>query len=548
MALSFSGATNLPQCAWTCWGFIVYLHGETNNNVAGMKYPIGIQQFSELRTNGWVYVDKTAVIYRLLSSGKYYFLSRPRRFGKSLLISTLEAYFKGQKELFQGLAMEQLETEWVEHPVLHLDLNAKPFTKLQDLYDLLNDQITVYEHQYGSVAVDGSPEGRLRQLIRAAKEKTGRNVVVLVDEYDKPLLQAIGNEQLQDEFRSVLKAFYGVLKSADADIRFALLTGVSKFSKVSVFSDLNNLMDISMSPHYYDICGISESELHDTFDDEVGELASANGQTKDEAYETLRQRYDGYHFSPDTPGMYNPFSILWTLSEQQYGSYWFSTGTPTYLVQLMKEFDLNPKELSGYEASASELDSVQIKVDNPIAVLYQSGYLTIKGYDKRFKTYTLDYPNDEVKEGFVNFLLPYYTYSRQVNNASIIGQFVQSLERGNAQRFMELLQAFMAGIPYELVRDLEVHYQNVIYIITKLMGLYVQAEYRTSRGRIDLLVGTDKYVYIIELKHDGTAEEALVQINSKDYALPFATDGREVVKIGANITSETRNLERWVVE
>lgn len=548
MALSFSGATNLPQCAWTCWGFIVYLHGETNNNVAGMKYPIGIQQFSELRTNGWVYVDKTAVIYRLLSSGKYYFLSRPRRFGKSLLISTLEAYFKGQRDLFQGLAMEQLETDWVEHPVLHLDLNAKPFTKLQDLYDLLNDQITVYEHQYGSVAVDGSPEGRLRQLIRAAKEKTGRNVVVLVDEYDKPLLQAIGNEQLQDEFRSVLKAFYGVLKSADADIRFALLTGVSKFSKVSVFSDLNNLMDISMSPHYYDICGISESELHDTFDNEVGELASANGQTKDEAYETLRQRYDGYHFSPDTPGMYNPFSILWTLSEQQYGSYWFSTGTPTYLVQLMKEFDLNPKELSGYEASASELDSVQIKVDNPIAVLYQSGYLTIKGYDKRFKTYTLDYPNDEVKEGFVNFLLPYYTYSRQVNNASIIGQFVQSLERGNAQRFMELLQAFMAGIPYELVRDLEVHYQNVIYIITKLMGLYVQAEYRTSRGRIDLLVGTDKYVYIIELKHDGTAEEALVQINSKDYALPFATDGREVVKIGANITSETRNLERWVVE
>lgn len=513
-----------------------------------MKYPIGIQHFSELRTNGWVYVDKTAVIYRLLSSGKYYFLSRPRRFGKSLLISTLEAYFKGQKELFQGLAMEQLETEWVEHPVLHLDLNAKPFTKLQDLYALLNDQITIYEHQYGSVAVDESPEGRLRQLIRAAKEKTGRNVVVLVDEYDKPLLQAIGNEQLQDEFRNALKAFYGVLKSADADIRFALLTGVSKFSKVSVFSDLNNLMDISMSPHYYDICGISERELHDTFDDEVGELASVNDQTKEEAYETLRQRYDGYHFSPDTPGMYNPFSVLWTLSEQQYGSYWFSTGTPTYLVQLMKEFNLNPKELSGYEASANELDSVQIKVDNPIAVLYQSGYLTIKGYDKRFKTYTLDYPNDEVKEGFVNFLLPYYTYSRQINNASIIGQLVQSLERGNSNRFMELLQAFMADIPYELVRDLEVHYQNVIYIITKLMGLYVQAEYRTSRGRIDLLVGTDKYVYIIELKHDGTAEEALAQINSRDYALPFVTDGREVVKIGANITSETRNLERWVVE
>ncbi|MBR4161820.1 MAG: ATP-binding protein [Bacteroidaceae bacterium] len=517
--------------------------------MAGMKYPIGIQQFSELRTNGWVYVDKTAVIYRLLSSGKYYFLSRPRRFGKSLLISTLEAYFKGQRDLFQGLAMEQLETEWVEHPVLHLDLNAERYASIDELRNLLDTYLREWEVKYGSNE-DGNPSlsQRFHAVIRAAKEKTGRNVVVLVDEYDKPLLQAIGNEQLQDEFRSVLKAFYGVLKSADADIRFALLTGVSKFSKVSVFSDLNNIEDISMSPHYYDICGISESELHETFEDEVGELAFVNGQTKEEAYETLRQRYDGYHFSPDTSGMYNPFSILLALKNQEYGSYWFSTGTPTYLVQLMKEFDLNPKELSGYEASANELDSVQIKVDNPIAVLYQSGYLTIKGYDKRFRTYTLDYPNDEVKEGFVNFLLPYYTYSRQVNNASIIGQFVQSLERGNALRFMELLQAFMAGIPYELVRDLEVHYQNVIYIITKLMGLYVQAEYRTSSGRIDLLVGTDKYVYIIELKHDGTAEEALAQINSKDYALPFATDGREVVKIGANITSETRNLERWVVE
>lgn len=514
-----------------------------------MKYPIGIQHFSELRTNGWVYVDKTAVIYRLLSSGKYYFLSRPRRFGKSLLISTLEAYFKGQKDLFQGLAMEQLETEWVEHPVLHLDLNAERYASMDELRNLLDTYLRRWERVYGCYEEENpSLSQRFHAVIRAAKEKTGRNVVVLVDEYDKPLLQAIGNEDLQNEFRSALKAFYGVLKSADADIRFALLTGVSKFSKVSVFSDLNNLMDISMSPHYYDICGISERELHDTFDNEVGELASVNDQTKEEAYETLRQRYDGYHFSPDTPGMYNPFSVLWTLSEQQYGSYWFSTGTPTYLVQLMKEFDLNPKELSGYEASANELDSVQIKVDNPIAVLYQSGYLTIKGYDKRFKTYTLDYPNDEVKEGFVNFLLPYYTYSRQINNASIIGQFVQSLERGNSNRFMELLQAFMADIPYELVRDLEVHYQNVIYIITKLMGLYVQAEYRTSRGRIDLLVGTDKYVYIIELKHDGTAEEALAQINSKDYALPFVTDGREVVKIGANVTSETRNLERWVVE
>ena len=512
-----------------------------------MKYPIGIQRFEKLCEEDWVYVDKTVHIYNLVQGGTCYFLSRPRRFGKSMLLSTLEAYFQGKKHLFKGLAIEQLETEWAEHAVLHIDLNAKPFQKVEDLYDLLNDQLTIYEKMYDSVAVDKSPEGRLRQLIRAAKQKTGRNVVVLVDEYDKPILQAIGNEELQTEFRNALKAFYGVLKSADGDLRFAMLTGVTKFSKVSVFSDLNNLNDISMDDRYNGICGISQQELHDVFDEEIGKLAVANEQSREEAYETLRQRYDGYHFCPNASGMYNPFSVLLALQKREYGSFWFSTGTPTYLVQLMKEADLNPYALSGYEASSSELDSIQISVDNPIAVLYQSGYLTIKGYDSRFKVYTLDYPNDEVKEGFVNFLVPYYTYSKSVNHATIIGQFVKSLERGDAEHFMELLQSFMAGIPYELVRNLEVHFQNMIYIIIKLMGLYVQAEYRTSCGRIDLLIATEMYIYVIELKLDGSAEEALAQINEKDYALPFTADGRKVIKIGANITSATRNIERWVV-
>ena len=512
-----------------------------------MKYPIGIQRFEKLREEDWVYVDKTEHIFNLVQGGTCYFLSRPRRFGKSMLLSTLEAYFQGKKHLFKGLAIEQLETEWAEHAVLHIDLNAKPFQKVEDLYDLLNDQLTIYEKMYDSVAVDKSPEGRLRQLIRAAKQKTGRNVVVLVDEYDKPILQAIGNEELQTDFRNALKAFYGVLKSADGDLRFAMLTGVTKFSKVSVFSDLNNLNDISMDDRYNEICGISQQELHDVFDEEIGKLAVANEQSKEEAYETLRQRYDGYHFCPNASGMYNPFSVLLALQKREYGSFWFSTGTPTYLVQLMKEADLNPYALSGYEASASELDSIQISVDNPIAVLYQSGYLTIKGYDSRFKVYTLDYPNDEVKEGFVNFLVPYYTYSKSVNHATIIGQFVKSMERGDAEQFMELLQSFMAGIPYELLPNLEVHFQNVIYIIVKLMGLYVQAEYRTSCGRIDLLIATEKYIYVIELKLDGSAEEALAQINEKDYSLPFTADGRKVIKIGANITSATRNIERWVV-
>ena len=513
-----------------------------------MKYPIGIQAFDKLRTEGFVYVDKTALVHKMVQEGNYYFLSRPRRFGKSMLISTLKAYFEGKRELFQGLAMEQLEQEWRVHPVLHLDLNIEKYASLESLDNILESNLVQWENLYGADPSERSFSLRLAGIIRRAYEKTGERVVVLVDEYDKPLLQSISNKALQDEFRATLKSVYGVLKTMDECIKFALLTGVTKFSKVSVFSDLNNLKDISMSPHFHDICGITETELHAVFDEEVDKLAAVNEQTKDGAYETLRHRYDGYHFCPDSTGMYNPFSVLWTLSELQYGSYWFSTGTPTYLVELMKEADLNPSALSGYEASASELDSVQIMADNPIAVLYQSGYLTIKGYDTRFKTYVLDYPNDEVKEGFVNFLVPYYTYSKSANNATIIGSFVKSLERGDAERFMELLQSFMADIPYELVRNLEVHYQNAIYIITKLMGLYVQAEYRTSRGRIDLLAGTDRYVYIIELKLDGSAEEALAQINDRDYALPFAVDGREIVKIGANIASETRNLERWVVE
>ena len=513
-----------------------------------MKYPIGIQHFESLREDGFVYVDKTKIIHDIVSDGRYYFLSRPRRFGKSLLISTLKAYFEGKRDLFQGLALEQLEQEWRVHPVLRLDLNTEKYDSPDSVDKKLDREFKIWESLYGADPAETTLPMRFEGIIRRAYEKTGERVVILVDEYDKPLLQAISSKSLQDEYRATLKSVYGALKSMDGCIRFALLTGVTKFSKVSVFSDLNNMEDLSMNTAYYDLCGISEQELHDVFDEEVGELAKANGQTKEEAYEMLKQRYDGYHFAPDTLGMYNPFSVLLTLKNRQYGSYWFSTGTPTYLVELMKEVDMNPTELSGYEASASELDSVQIKVDNPIAVLYQSGYLTIKDYDRSVRLYTLDYPNEEVKEGFVSFLMPYYTPISQNDSPSFVGKFVREVRNGKVDAFMLRLKALMADTPYELIRDLEVHYQNVMFIFTKLMGLYVQAEYRTSRGRIDLTIGTDRYVYIIELKLDGSAEEALAQINEKDYALPFAVDGREIVKIGANITSETRNLERWVVE
>ena len=513
-----------------------------------MKYPIGVQSFEKLREDGFVYVDKTFLVHKMVNEGSCYFLSRPRRFGKSLLLSTLEAYFLGKKHLFEGLALEQLETEWKEHPVLHLDLNAERYVSLAELENILDTYLKEWEELYSSAQTGNmSLSQRFRGVIRAAKQKTGRGVVVLIDEYDKPILQAIGNEALQDDFRNALKAFYGVLKSADADLRFTLLTGVTKFGKVSVFSDLNNLRDISMSEQYCEICGISDAELHSYFDHSMDLFAEKNHQTKDAAYIEFRQRYDGYHFAPNTVGIYNPFSVLWTLSEGRYGSYWFATGTPTYLVELLKKNNFNLGELSNLEVVQEDLDSIHRADINPIPVLFQSGYLTIKEYIDRFKLYRLDFPNEEVREGFVKCLLPYYTQLKSQQSQTLISQFVLSLERGDAHRFMQLLQTLMAGTPYELIRELENHYQNVMYIITKLMGFYIQAEYRTSNGRIDLLIGTDQYVYIIELKFEGSAEEALAQINAKNYALPFAIDGRKIIKVGANVCKETRNVDAWVV-
>ena len=513
-----------------------------------MKYPIGVQTFEKLRTEGFVYVDKTALVYKMVNESSCYFLSRPRRFGKSLLLSTLKAYFEGKKELFEGLAIADLEKDWTEYPVIHLDLNAKPFTKLQDLHDLLHDQLTVYEREYNSEAVDKSSEGRFRHLIRSIKEKSGKKVVVLIDEYDKPILQAIGNEDLQDQFRNTLKAFYGVLKSADADLRFTMLTGVTKFGKVSVFSDLNNLNDISMDERFVEVCGITEAELHQYFDEEIDALAQQNRQTKEEAYAELRKRYDGYHFCENSVGMYNPFSVLNTLEKRSYKDYWFATGTPTYLVELLKKSGFDLQSLSNYETSESALSSIHRADVNPIPVLFQSGYLTIKDYDEELKLYMLDFPNEEVKQGFMNFLIPVYTSVPENESPAFVGKFIREVRSGKADDFMIRLRSLLADTPYELVRELENHYQNVMYIITKLMGFYVQAEYRTSRGRIDLLIGTDKYIYIIELKFEGSAEEAMKQIVSKDYALPFATDGREIVRIGANVSKETRNIEEWVIE
>jgi hypothetical protein len=497
---------------------------------------------------GFVYVDKTALVHKMVHEGNYYFLSRPRRFGKSLLISTLKAYFEGKRELFQGLAMEQLEQEWRVHPVLRLDLNTEKYDSMDSVDKKLDREFKVWETLYGADPAETTLPMRFEGIIQRACEKTGERVVVLVDEYDKPLLQAIGNKALQDEYRATLKSVYGALKSMDGCIKYALLTGVTKFSKVSVFSDLNNLTDISMDRRYTEVCGISEKELHLYFKEEIQKMSDMEGVGYEEMSERLRANYDGYHFAPGTGGMYNPFSLLNVLANKRFGSFWFETGTPTYLVELLKKNEYNLDEIDGCVVDIDTLSGVDSTDTDPIPVIFQSGYLTIKGYDKEFGLYTLGYPNKEVEEGFVKFLLPNYVYCRTSEHKTVIRDFILSLRSGDANRFMQLMQGLLAGIPYELVRDMENHYQNVMYIITRLMGFYVQAEYRTSRGRIDLLVRTDKYVYIIELKHDGSAEDALAQINSKDYALPFTVDGRKVIKIGANVSKETRNIDSWLVE
>ena len=511
-------------------------------------YPIGIQNFESLRQDGYLYIDKTALIYKMVKTGRYYFLSRPRRFGKSLLISTLEAYFQGKRELFEGLAMEKLEKDWIKYPILHLDLNTQKYDTPESLEDKLNRTLVEWEKQYGAEPAENSLAMRFEGIIQRAYTQTGQRVVILVDEYDKPMLQAIGNEALQKSFRETLKAFYGALKSKDGCIQIGVLTGVTKFGKVSVFSDLNNLDDISMWNEYIELCGISEREIHENLEAELYEFADARGITYDKLCAELKECYDGYHFTHNSIGMYNPFSLLNAFKRKEFGSYWFETGTPTYLVKLLKKHHYNLERMAHEETDAQVLNSIDSESTNPIPVIYQSGYLTIKGYDEEFGIYSLGFPNREVEEGFMKFLLPFYAHVNQVESPFEIQKFVREVRSGDYDSFFHRLQSFFADTTYELIRDQEVHYQNVIFILSKLMGFYVKAEYNTSHGRIDMVLQTDKFIYIMEFKLEGTAEEALKQINEKQYALPFEADGRKIFKIGVNFSAKTRNIEKWIVE
>ena len=511
-------------------------------------YPIGIQNFEKIRQDGYFYIDKTALVYRMVKTGSYYFLSRPRRFGKSLLISTLEAYFQGKKELFDGLAMEELEKDWIKYPVLHLDLNIEKYDTPESLDKILDSSLTAWEKIYGAEPSERSFSLRFAGIIQRACEKTGRRVAILVDEYDKPMLQAIGNEALQKQFRDTLKPFYGALKTKDGFIKFALLTGVTKFGKVSVFSDLNNLKDISMDERFVDICGVTETEIHENLENELKELAQRQKMSWEEVCRELKVCYDGYHFVENSTGIYNPFSLLNTFDKMKFGSYWFETGTPTYLVKLLKKHHYDLERMAHEETDSQVLNSIDSESTNPIPVIYQSGYLTIKGYDEEFGMYRLGFPNREVEEGFVRFLLPFYANVDKVESPFEIQKFVREVESGDYDSFFRRLQSFFADTTYEVIREQELHYENVLFIVFKLVGFYTRVEYHTSKGRIDLVLQTDKFIYVMEFKLDGTAEEALQQIHDKHYALPFASDERKLFKIGVNFSAETRNIEKWVVE
>ena len=512
------------------------------------KYPIGIQTFAKIIEEGYIYIDKTAFVHQLGSNGGYYFLSRPRRFGKSLLVSTLEAYFKGKKELFKGLAMEQLEKEWKVNPVFHLDLNAEQYIAPEGLLSILDRHLRLWENIYGKEEGDKTPADRFITVIRHAYEQTGRKVVILVDEYDKPLLQAIGNPTLQDNYRSVLKSFYGVAKTMDSFIHFAFFTGVTKFSKVSVFSDLNNLKDISLDERFADICGITEKEIHANFDSEVGVMAEKNHFTKEDCYAKLKENYDGYHFYQNTAGVYNPFSLLNALDSMDFKDYWFETGTPTFLVETLKRNNYELEKLTREEVTADLLGSLDSISTNPLPLLYQSGYLTIKQYNPRFDTYLLGFPNGEVERGFTRFLFRHYAPVRIEESASFVKNFTLEVEGGQPEKFMTRLEAMFANQDYQLVGDTELYFHNVVSLVFKLLGFYVDVERHTTDGRMDMLVQTKDYIYIFEFKIDKSADEALAQIEEKQYAKPFEHDPRRLYKIGVNFSSETKRMKGWEVK
>ena len=511
--------------------------------------PIGEQSFEKMRREDRLYVDKTEYVYRMAKKGTYYFLSRPRRFGKSLLLSTIEAYFLGQRELFEGLCVASQEKDWFVHPVMHLDFSAQSYTSEEKLYNIINNFLLQQESIFGSKPGEVDLGLRFEGVIQRAYEQTGRGVVILVDEYDKPLLHAIGKPEQQDAYREMLRGFYGALKSMNKYIRFAFLTGITKFSKISIFSDLNNLNDISRDEEYASVCGLTDAEVDRDLAPYIRNFAEQNKMPYEEARKELQRMYDGYHFVADSEGLYNPFSIMCALSKGELGNYWFETGTPTMLVEMMQRKKYNLDSLEGV-VSVNALDNRTGSNDNVIALLYQSGYLSIDGASDDKQSYQLKFPNEEVRSGFFQFLLPYYIKVQGEDAVMEIGKFLDDVRNGRVEQFLRRLTSFFADFPYDAQKDsyTEEHFRNVLFVLCRLLGLKVKAEYMTSDGRIDLLITTDKYRYVIECKIDSTPAVALKQIHDKEYGLSWTLDEKETILIGLNFSTTSRRPDAWIIE
>lgn len=515
-----------------------------------LRYPIGIQSFSEIRKGGYVYVDKTAILYRLVNQYKYVFLSRPRRFGKSLLLSTIECYFKGLHDLFVGLKLDALEHEWQEYPVLRIDLNMGDYTSVEALRRHLSSILSKFERIYGADVTDTTPSERLAGILSRAHAGSGRQAVVLIDEYDKPLLNNIdGEETLRNGLRAELKSFYSVLKSCDEDIKFAMLTGVSRFSHVSIFSDVNNLTDITRNKTYATMCGITHDELWEYCAEGVQEFARQLNVSPDEMVDILSDRYDGYRFHHAAPSVFNPFSLFHALNDSELNAYWSSTGTPSFIVEELKRGKYDLTSLDGnVTVSATMLDAGGF--ENVASVMYQTGYLTIKSYDSENEVYMLGFPNAEVRKAFLEYLVPLYesSLSTAITSDTAIG-LRRALQAGDVDEMMREMQALIASIPCETrdERMLELHYRNMFYLTFSLCGHRVQVERPVLHGRIDVVIETPKRVYLIELKRGDNLEEAVRQFHDRDYRAAYAGDSRATVQIAATINDATHNIARWQV-
>ena len=511
-------------------------------------YPIGIQTVSKIREGNYLYIDKTEYVYRMThSASSYMFLSRPRRFGKSLLTSTLHSYFSGRKEQFHGLAMEKLEKEWTEYPVLHFDMSTAKHADSEQLLQELNLKLYGYEQIYGRLEEEVNPNQRLMGLIKRAYEQTGKKVVVLIDEYDAPLLDVVHERENLDVLRNIMRNFYSPLKACDPYLRYVFLTGITKFSQLSIFSELNNIKNISMDEPYAAICGISEDEIRLQMKDDLGGLAKKLEITPEEALMKLKENYDGYHFTSPSPDIYNPFSLLNAFADGKFGSYWFGSGTPTYLVKMLDKFGVKPSEIGRRQLKSSVFDAPTETMTDAVPLLYQSGYITIKDYNKMLDLYTLDIPNKEVRLGLMESLLPYYVNNKTPEATTMVAYLFYDIQNGDMDAALHRLQEFLSTIPYCDNTRFEGHYQQVFYIIFSLLGYYVDVEVRTPRGRVDIVLRTKTTLYVMELKLDKSAGEAMEQIDLKNYPERFALCGLPVVKVAVSFDSERCTIGDWEI-